>query len=78
MSKNISFRGASKGMPVNLSIRYLYSEEPFPRISVFISTKPCNSQLNAGEAIKRYSLTNKEAEIIRQLVRGLKNTDIAR
>ncbi len=78
LSKDISFKGASKGMPVNLSIRYLYSEEPYPRISVFISTKPCNSQLNVEEVIRRYNLTNKEAEIFRQLVRGLKNTDIAR
>jgi len=77
-SKEISLNVASKGLPVNLSIRYLYSEEPFPRISVFISTKPCNSQLNAEGLIRRYNLTNREAEIFRQLVRGLKNIDIAR
>ena len=77
-SKDISFSGASKGMRGNLSIRCLYSEEPFPRVSVFISTKPCNRQLNAEEVIKRCDFTNKEAEILRQLVRGSKITDIAR
>jgi len=78
LSKDLSFSAAPKGMPANLSIRYLYSEEPYPRISVFIYTKLCNSRLNAAEVIKRYNLTKKEAEILRQLVRGLKNTDIAR
>ena len=77
LSKDISFNGTSKSLPVNLSIRYLYSEEPYPRISVFICTKSCNSQLNVEEVIKRYKLTKKEAEIFRQLVRGLKNTEIA-
>jgi DNA-binding CsgD family transcriptional regulator len=77
LPKDISFSGAAKGMPVNLSIRYLYSEEPFPMISVFICRKPCNSQLNVEELIRRYNLTKKEAEIFRQLVRGLKNTEIA-
>ncbi len=78
LSKDISFSGTAKDIPVNLSIRYLYSKEPFPRISVFIRTKSCNSQLNVGEVIKRYKLTKREAEIFRQLARGLKNTDIAR
>lgn len=76
LSKDISFRGAAKDMPVNLSIRHLYSEEPYPKISVFISTKPCYSQLKVEELIRRYRLTKKEAEIVRHL--GLKNTDIAR
>ncbi len=67
----------TKGLPVNLSIRHLYSEDPYPRISVFICTKPFNSHLNVGEVIQRYNLTNKEAEILRQLVRGLRNSDIA-
>ena len=78
LSKDISFSGTAKDLPVNLSVRYLYSEEPDPRISVFIHTKSCNSQLNVEEVIRRYNLTKKEAEIFRQLVRGLKNTDIAR
>jgi len=78
LSKDISFNGNAKSMPVNLSIRCLYSEEPYPRISVYIRTKSCNSQLNVEEVIRRYNLTKKEAEIFRQLVRGLKNTDIAR
>ncbi|MFZ2199081.1 MAG: helix-turn-helix transcriptional regulator [Thermodesulfovibrionales bacterium] len=78
LSKDISLRGTAKDMPVNLSVRYLYSEEPYPRISVFISTKSCNSQLNVEEVITRYNLTKKEEEIFRQLARGLKNTDIAR
>ena len=77
-SRGISLSGASKGLPGNLLIRYLYSEEPFPRISFFISTKPCNSHLNVEAVIRRYNLTKKEAEILRQLVRGLKNSDIAR
>lgn len=76
-SKNISFSGASRGMTNNLSVRYLYSEEPFPRISVFISTKPCNTEMDAEEMIRRCGLTRKEAEIFRLLVRGLKNKDIA-
>lgn len=78
LSKDISFRKAAKGIPVNLSIRYLYSEEPYPRISVFIGAKPCNGQLNVEVLISRYKLTKKEAEIFRYLVRGLRNTDIAR
>jgi len=73
----ISFSKASKGIPANLSIRYLYAEKPFPRLSVFISTKPCNTYLNVDEVIRRYKLTKKEAEILRQLARGLKNADIA-
>ena len=77
LSEDISFTGAAKGRSVNLSVRYLYSEEPYPRISVFIRTKPCNSQLNVEGLISRYNLTIKEAEIFRQLVRGLKNNDIA-
>ena len=78
LSKDISLSGVAKGIPVNLSIRYLYSEEPYPRIAVFICTKPCNGQLNVEEVIRRYNFTKKEADIFRQLVRGLKNTDIAR
>jgi DNA-binding CsgD family transcriptional regulator len=77
LSKHVPFNVASKGLPRNLSVRYLYSEEPFPRISVFISTKPCNSQLNVEEVITRYNLTKKEGEVFRQLVRGLRNSDIA-
>ena len=78
LSKDISLNGTANSIPVNLSIRYFYSEEPYPRISVFIRTKACNSQLNVEEVIRRYNLTKKEEEIFRQLVRGLKNTDIAR
>jgi len=77
LSKDISSRVAPGGIPIHLSIRYLYAEEPYPRISVFICIKPCNSQLNVDELIRRYDLTNKEAEILGQLVRGMKNTDIA-
>ncbi len=77
LSEDIPFKVAPKGKPVNLSLRYLYSEDPFRRISVFISLKPCNSPLNVEELIRRYKLTNKESEIFRNLVRGLKNTDIA-
>ena len=78
LSKAISFKATTKGMPVNLSIKYLYSDEPYPRVSIFISTKPCNSQLDVEEVIRRYDLTKKEAEILRQIVRGLKNAEIAR
>lgn len=78
LSKDIFFSGTGKNIPVNLSVRYLYSQEPKPRISVFIFIKPCNGQLNVEEVISRYNLTNKESEIFRELVTGAKNADIAR
>jgi len=77
LSKNIFFSNTAKGLPLNLSIRHLYSEEPYPRLLIFICTKPCNSRLNVEGLIRRCNLTNKEAEILRQLVRGLTNADIA-
>ncbi len=48
-----------------------------PRIVVFIIEEAVSNQLNMGEIRLRYRLTRRETDVLRRVLKGLKNTDIA-
>ena len=52
-------------------------EERTPLIVVFIIEEAVPNQLNMGELRLRYRLTRRETDVLRRVLRGLKNADIA-
>ena len=48
-----------------------------PRVVVFIIEEAVSNQLNMGEIRLRYRLTRRETDVLRRVLKGLKNTDIA-
>ena len=48
-----------------------------PRIVVFIIEEAISNQLNMSETRLRYRLTRRETDVLRRVLRGLKNADIA-
>lgn len=72
------FRRSVSGVSGNVTASFCYAETPYPRLTVFMSEDLCCGRLNVQAISDKYELTNKETEVLRQLVMGLKNTDIAR
>jgi len=72
------FTRSISGVPGNVTASFCFADSPYPRLTVFMREGLSCGRLNVQKICDTYELTRKEAEVLRQLVRGLKNTDIAR
>jgi DNA-binding CsgD family transcriptional regulator len=66
------------GSPSNWRFSFLICENPNPLIVIFIMEEKISNKLEMNEIRRQYRLTRKETDILRRVVDGLKNTDIAK
>lgn len=52
-------------------------ENPQPLVCVFITEESLASKIDLNKVRLRYKLTRKEQDVIRRVLKGLKNTDVA-
>jgi DNA-binding CsgD family transcriptional regulator len=63
--------------PSNWRFSFLICEHPNPLIAVFIMEEQISNKLEMNEIRRQYRLTRKETDILRRVIDGLKNTEIA-
>ena len=59
------------------NFRMFITEEPKPFVSVFIIEEPISNNLDMNKVRQQYSLTRREVDILRRVVNGLPNIEIA-
>jgi DNA-binding CsgD family transcriptional regulator len=65
------------GCPSNWRFSFLICESPNPLIVIFIAEEKISNKLEMNEIRRQYRLTRKETDILRRVIDGLKNTEIA-
>jgi len=65
------------GSRSNWRFSFLICENPDPLIVIFIMEEKISNKLEMNEIRRQYRLTRKETDILRRVIDGLKNTDIA-
>lgn len=65
------------GSPSNWRFSFLICENPNPLIVIFIMEEKISNKLEMNEIRRQYRLTRKETDILRRVIDGLKNTEIA-
>jgi DNA-binding CsgD family transcriptional regulator len=63
--------------PSNWRFSFLICENPNPLIVIFIMEEKISNKLEMNEIRRQYRLTRKETDILRRVIDGLKNTEIA-
>ncbi len=65
------------GSPSNWRFSFLIFETPNPLVVIFIMEEKISNKLEMNEIRRQYGLTRKETDILRRVLDGLKNTEIA-
>ena len=65
------------GSPSNWRFSFLICENPEPLIVIFIMEEKISNKLEISEIRRQYRLTRKETDILRRVIDGLKNSEIA-
>ncbi len=63
--------------PSNWMFMFRVRKEPVPCISIFISEMSTSSALDLNAVRRQYRLTRRETDVVRRVVDGLKNLEIA-
>ena len=61
----------------NWTFRMFISEKPKPLVAVYIIEEPISNTLDMNKVRQQYSLTRREVDILRRVVDGLTNIEIA-
>jgi DNA-binding CsgD family transcriptional regulator len=73
----VHFTKKFDGSPSNWRFSFLICEPPNPLIVIFIMEEKISNKLEMNEIRRQYRLTRKETDIVRRVLDGLKNTEIA-
>jgi DNA-binding CsgD family transcriptional regulator len=65
------------GSSSNWTFRMFMSEKPKPLVAVFIMEEPISNNLDMNKVRQQYGLTRREVDILRRVVDGLTNVEIA-
>jgi len=65
------------GSGSNWTFRLEATEDPGPAVCVFIIEETVSAKLDVNSIRRQYSLTRREADVLRRVINGLKNRDIA-
>jgi DNA-binding CsgD family transcriptional regulator len=65
------------GSPSNWMFRFFISENPGPFVSIFIIEEKISNKLEMNKIRQLYGLTRRETDVLRRLLDGLKNIEIA-
>jgi len=63
--------------PSNWTFRIVFKEEPDPYICVFIIEDTISSKLDLNKIRQQFRLTRRETDVLRRVLDGLKNIEIA-
>ncbi|MEW6571645.1 MAG: helix-turn-helix transcriptional regulator [Nitrospirota bacterium] len=66
-----------EGSPSNWTFRVFIGEKPDSFVYIFIIEEKISNKLNMNEIRQQYRLTRRETDILRRVLDGLKNTEIA-
>lgn len=66
-----------EGSPSRWAFRFCMTERPEPMVSVFITENTLSDKLDVNGIRRQYRLTRRETDVLRRVLDGLKNTDIA-
>ena len=73
----VHFTKKFDGSPSNWKFSFLICENPNPLVVIFIMEEKISNKLGMNEIRRQYRLTRKETDILRRVLDGLKNTEIA-
>ncbi len=73
----VHFTKKFDGSPSNWRFSVLICEPPNPLVVIFIMEEKISNKLEMNEIRRQYRLTRKETDILRRVLDGLKNTEIA-
>ena len=62
----------------NWTFRMFFSKEPEPLVAVFIIEETISNKLDMNRIRQRFRLTRRETDVLRRVIDGLKNSEIAR
>jgi len=62
----------------NWTFRMFFSQEPKPLVALFIIEETISNKLDMNRIRQRFRLTRRETDVLRRVIDGLKNSEIAR
>jgi DNA-binding NarL/FixJ family response regulator len=65
------------GSPSNWTFKFCISERPVPLVGVFIAEEAAANKIDLNKVRIKFGLTRRETDVLRRVLNGLKNIDIA-
>ncbi len=65
------------GSPNKWLFRFYFSEEPEPLVCIFMTEQTLSDKVDINGIRRQYGLTRRETDVLRRVLDGLKNADIA-